>query len=553
MSTISHRDLKKEIEKYLSFMAESFPVMCASDEFIFFPRAEGSFRFPGAMEDLSPGLIEEGIARSRNVLAFLEKLSLEKDIDLDLETDAWLLRMHAKNYLRTFETERLHFYDPSLYFMVATQGLVMAAGDLSALASRLDRAARLFRCAERQLVSASTQRMEQGLVWSANFTGFLDELAQSLSQRKKPGNTLSGKLNALHDQAVSLGRRLKRLELSAGPECLGKRRYAELAEDAFGLKKDPQELYEILLDERTLLLEKLQVSAVSLGKEPSGWRLLAADPPLPHPKRKSPVDWYQAELDHLVRWLAESPGASDINTRIVPEVRPMPGYLRGLRAFASYSACAGRRRQGIFFIGSDSASGSLSARLAAHADYRYITVHETFPGHHHLDTVRKGLKSPIRRQSENALFYEGWACWAEQRMVDSGYFHRPEELMCILRRRLQRCVRSICELGLHLGHLDDARAAELLKGIDLEGGPATQLIRQYRCQPGYQLTYTIGRLELEKLVKKFRPLAQGDGEFYRLMLSAGEIPFDLLERHLERHLLRSNNIAEPGPGKSSTC
>ena len=171
-----------------------------------------------------------------------------------------------------------------------------------------------------------------------------------------------------------------------------------------------------------------------------------------------------------------------------------------------------------------------------HSDYRYITVHETFPGHHHLDTVRRNLKSAIRRQSENALFYEGWSCWAEERMAHLGYFKLPNELMCLERRKLQRAVRSLCELGLHLGKLSDEQAVLLLQQIGLSNQLARQCIRQYRCQPGYQLTYTIGRLKLEKLLERFRPRASSQAQLCRILLSAGEIPFDLLEQHLERCL-----------------
>ena len=223
----------------------------------------------------------------------------------------------------------------------------------------------------------------------------------------------------------------------------------------------------------------------------------------------------------------------------------MPGYLRGLRASASYAAPAGPERRGVFFVGFDKAGGKSNTRLAMHSDYRYITVHETFPGHHHLDTVRRNLKSAIRSQSENALFYEGWSCWAEQRMADLGYFTRPNELMCLERRKYQRCLRSICDLGLHLGKLDDTRAAALLAEFGWKGKLAAQCILQYRCQPGYQLAYTIGLLEMERLITRFRPAATSDRELCQALLEAGEIPFDLLERRLEGRLCGVPGRIEP--------
>ena len=62
---------------------------------------------------------------------------------------------------------------------------------------------------------------------------------------------------------------------------------------------------------------------------------------------------------------------------------------------------------------------------------------------------------------------------------------------------------------------------------------AEQCLLQYRCQPGYQLTYTIGRLEMERLIKRFSAVASSDRDLYQALLGAGEIPFSLLESCLE--------------------
>ncbi|MEA1996049.1 MAG: DUF885 family protein [Gemmatimonadota bacterium] len=529
MSTISHKALEEKAEAYLAFMAEHFPVMSASDEFIFFPRAEGSFKYCGEMEDLSGELVAEGIELSGKTLSYLDSLDFDKENDLDIEIDAWLLRIHARNYLRVFETEGIHLYDPSIYFKVATHGLVMAADQPVSLAGRLERAVKLFQCGGKQLVSTTALKLEQSLVWSSNFMAFLGELSAEL------GIEESSELHALLDAVSSFRSRLEHLRISSFvPESLGPQRYSALIEEAFGLRESPEELYDVLVRERQRLTLNLQAAAVRTGHHAYEWQVLASDPPAAGWKHREPVEWYRDELGRLVSWLAEHQETTDIDTSLIPEIKPMPGYMRGLRTSASYASSAGTDRRGVFYIGSDGPAKEPDSRLAAHADYRYITAHETFPGHHHLDTVRRNLDSPIRRQSENALFYEGWACWAEQRMVDLGYFFRPNEQMCIERRKLQRCVRSACELGIHLGTLNDMEAASMLEEIGIRIDPAEQLVRQYRCQPGYQLTYTIGRLKIERLVEKYKSAAGTEDELYRRLLSAGEITFDLLERHLER-------------------
>jgi Bacterial protein of unknown function (DUF885) len=535
--------LEDKTKDYLSFMAEKFPVMSSSDEFIFFPLAEESWRFRGHMEDLSEELIQTGIDRAEQALSVVEQAGRETTADLDCQIDAWLLKMHARNYLRSFELEQGHLTDPSLYFSIAAHGLARVAGDPVSLAGRIRAAVALFRKGQEQLSRSSAQKVRQGLIWSENFRNLLALLAVELPEGDNSA-ILSG-FDSLRDAADSFSGRIESLEISDQPESLGRDRYALILEDAYGLEKDPFELYELLLAERARLRELLQAGAVRLGFGADQWMLAAVDSPTVSLKVSEPIELYRAELDRLTGYLAAHPDAGDIDTGEVPGLSAMPGYLQGLRTSASYAAPLGPGRRGTFYVGFKENGSGDDSWLAMHSDYRYITVHETFPGHHHLDTVRRNLKSAVRSQSENALFYEGWACRAEQRMAEFGYFTRPNELMCLERRKYQRCLRSICELGLHLGLLDDNGAAALLEEFNWRGKIVENCLLQYRCQPSYQLTYTIGRLEMEKLVGKYSSAASCDSELYGAILEVGEVPFGLLDRFLESRLCGTVKSSRP--------
>ena len=52
-------------QQYFAFLAEQFPVMCASDEFYFMPRAEEAYRFYAQMDDVDNGALDECIRRLR--------------------------------------------------------------------------------------------------------------------------------------------------------------------------------------------------------------------------------------------------------------------------------------------------------------------------------------------------------------------------------------------------------------------------------------------------------------------------------------------------------
>ena len=209
MAAASHKALTEEIEDYLAFMAERFPVMSGTDEFLFFPLVEESFNYRSAMEDLSPELIGEAIARSGRALAAADKLAEAEAEKLDLQIDARLLKMHAENFIRTFEVEKAHLRDPSLYFSVAAHGLAMAADDRTCLMGRIRGAIDLFHSGASQLLRTSPQMVEQGFMWSANFRDFLAELARIVPGADN-SKTLP-ELDLLQDAATGFTRRLELL------------------------------------------------------------------------------------------------------------------------------------------------------------------------------------------------------------------------------------------------------------------------------------------------------------------------------------------------------
>ena len=45
-------------DRYFEYVAKQFPVMCASDEFHFLPRAQAACRYYDRLEDLEAGSIE---------------------------------------------------------------------------------------------------------------------------------------------------------------------------------------------------------------------------------------------------------------------------------------------------------------------------------------------------------------------------------------------------------------------------------------------------------------------------------------------------------------
>ena len=221
------------------------------------------------------------------------------------------------------------------------------------------------------------------------------------------------------------------------------------------------------------------------------------------------------------------------------ELCETPTYLRSVRSAASFGAAlrADTGEKDLFYITTQppqkhggEAGDLLRRRL--HREYRFLSAHETIPGHHLLDGVRRGLRNPVRRQIESPLFYEGWAYYAESLLGDYGYVNSPIESLVDSKRRLWRAARCQIDVGLPTGRLARGDAVDLLTTAGFSPQEANAQIDRFRLNPGYQLCYTLGRHEIMRLRQIFG-FRMGRDEFHRALLEGGERPFHLIEKALE--------------------
>jgi uncharacterized protein (DUF885 family) len=167
-----------------------------------------------------------------------------------------------------------------------------------------------------------------------------------------------------------------------------------------------------------------------------------------------------------------------------------------------------------------------------HREYRFLSAHETVPGHHLLDGVRRGLSNPVRRQTESPLFYEGWAYYAESLLAEYGYVNSPIESLVDSKRRLWRAARCQIDVGLPTGKLSRDEAVDLLTTVGFSAKEANAQIDRFRLNPGYQLCYSLGRYEILRL-RHTCGARMGRDAFHKLLLEGGELPFHLVERRFE--------------------
>jgi hypothetical protein len=268
------------------------------------------------------------------------------------------------------------------------------------------------------------------------------------------------------------------------------------------------------------------------------WQAIYRSIPLPEKAYGETVSLYREEVRRLEAFFGKH-GVLPMPPKGSVRVEPTPAYLQPIRATASYSAppfLDDRVSAGCFFVqivDDREAPAERPGQVeSVHREYRYLTAHETCPGHHLLDWSRLSQPDPIRRRIESALYYEGWACYAEQMVDELGYDPDPGQHLIRIKRELWRAVRGRLDLDLHTGVLPLEEGAGRLAVLGYAPEYAAKQVRRITLTPGYQLCYTLGKHRfLDMRSRHVPPLSLKD--FHAVVIGAGQAPFACLEQALD--------------------
>ncbi len=535
---------------YFSFMARNFPVMCASDEFYFFPRSLESVKYLDYLDRLEKEEKEQNLLEVKGFLKDLENLrgnnlNLEEKIDLDL------LRQSMLTFLREYSEVKIWQKEPCLYLKIALIGLdqTLSAERWEERAlSRLKKIPELLRQGEKNLTDVSSLHREAAREMSERAIDFLAATKNEFNYK--------GELEATNLLAIeSLERFRDFLEIMSTTDIFaqGKEILTRILAETYGYESSLDEVYEIASQEYQDLLTQIEKLSLTIDRHKS-WQEVISDYRLEVRNPADLIELYSREVSSLKGFLEKKNLVPLPNGQKI-KVTKSPLYLEPLRSSASYSSplTNSRDTQGFFYIQmSDlpASAGQAGRDLAqsideSHKEYLFMTAHETYPGHHLLDMFRKAQSNPIRRQIESPLFYEGWACYGEQLIDEAGYAKdRFQRLIC-RKRQLWRSLRALLDIGLHTGRLGLAEAQGKLTTLGLSQQRAYQQARNYALTYGYQLCYTIGKYEILELRKRFASKL-GLKEFHNLLLEGGQIPFKWVGKRMDKNVkCQSPNKANP--------
>ncbi len=518
--------------RYFDLLAREFPTLCLQDEFIFFPRvaeARHEFHLAAHLKEMAIG---DAVAEVHRLLTSLEDIAVPA-ADLETATDLVILQQSMRSFLREMGEWRVWAKDPVFYLKAASLTLVpvLACSALipwqeeERLEYLLARIAEVFAWGSRQVQELSQPLQQLAGEAFDDTARFLSGEVTAFFQEHFPASAwwlrrLAGLMKELARFRDRVATRPLILEFRLGHEGLTRR-----LRESWGVEENLATIAAVLHQEEAEVTAALEHLRTGINSSHTWQELL--DEYLPPPEAPGePLELYRQEAARLQQFWEHNPILPPAAGEL--EVAPTPVYLRAVRAAASYTApwIYQEGLPGIFYI-------SPAVHDPAHRwrQHRFLSAHETYPGHHYLDLQRLRLSSPVRRQYESPLYYEGWACYAETLLPETGYLTDPRDLLVGYHRRLWRAIRGQVDLDLQTGRLDLDGAVKRLSGVGYPF-PARQALR-WALNPGYQVCYGLGFREMLRLRQHFAPLL-GLPAFHAVLLQGGQLPFGLLEKRLHQ-------------------
>jgi uncharacterized protein (DUF885 family) len=171
---------------------------------------------------------------------------------------------------------------------------------------------------------------------------------------------------------------------------------------------------------------------------------------------------------------------------------------------------------------------------------RTLMYHEGVPGHHfqialELENTAQPRFRRVRALGGISALSEGWGLYAERLAAESGWYNGdPIGLLGQLESELFRARRLVVDTGLH------AKRWTRQQAIDY--GIEASEVERYVVNPGQACSYMIGELKLIELRDKAKKTLGGKfdiREYHDVVLSAGSVPLEQLERIVNAYLQRA--------------
>lgn len=215
-------------------------------------------------------------------------------------------------------------------------------------------------------------------------------------------------------------------------------------------------------------------------------------------------------------------------------VQRLDPALEGSLTFGYYKWPTPAEPVGLYYFnGSKTGERNLLFALA-------LMAHELIPGHHYQIARQSENEAlhPLRRESLDTVFVEGWGEYAAALGTEMGIYTDPYDRAGRLMMDSMLSARLVVDTGMNALGWSRERAMEYLQNHSMVSATeaATETLRYSTDIPAQALAYKIGSLKMMELRKRAQERL-GDrfdiAEFHEWVLSQGSMPLAVLEAYVE--------------------
>jgi hypothetical protein len=518
----SYARLEKLAGEIYAALAAQFPVCLSSDEFHFFPHFRPETGDQSAWDDFSEGAVRNFFSTVMQWQTRLDALKPQLPASA-ITVDIDLLSRVLTTLYEQLKRVRVHQTQPAFYLTIISIGLAEAMSQ-----SR--------EALERRIISLPAF-LEGAMTNLTHVPVVAAEVARKMIPGLMAWVSILPLTNAERDAGMAIFQRfhthLDRVDTVPDFRLPGDL-YARVADFHMGCRMGLEEVDRHLNQEIEAAENRLSASAAKISGGQT-WQEVFQALPSPAAPRGDVQALYSHGIARLKNHCLEQGFFSAHQTAgSEVEIKAIAEHMMPVRANAAYSMPPGHPPSGgVFYM-------LPLNRQPVPRDMMLLAAHETYPGHHLLDTLRWNQRRPLRRCLEFPLFYEGWASFCEEILFDSKFFSGPADSLMMAKRRFWRAMRGRAELRIHTGRYTLDEAAQELAGVGLVTKEhAEAMVRRYALKPGYQLAYPIGRRKFRRLYTAFLRQGHSPAHFVRNVLAHGEIGFDHLA---ERLLCKASDV-----------
>ena len=225
-------------------------------------------------------------------------------------------------------------------------------------------------------------------------------------------------------------------------------------------------------------------------------------------------------------------------------IREIPAFIAPSTTTAYYSPPAGDgSRAGFYYV------NTYDIKSRPLYEVEALSLHEAVPGHHLQIALQQELENlpNFRRFASFTAFVEGWALYAERLGLETGFYQDPYSDFGRLSFEMWRACRLVVDTGIHyLGWTREQAIDYMLENTALARVNVVNEVDRYIAWPGQALGYKIGELKIRELRRRCEEklgTAFDIREFHEIVLNAGAIPLDVLERRVDRYLAEKDSAA----------